>query len=86
MKQKTFKEKVLTVVKKFQKVKLLPINKAVAQKAGSKNAFCAVGTILKGNLNPSIPCHRVVRSDGEIGNYNRGVERKLYLLKEEGAL
>jgi O6-methylguanine-DNA--protein-cysteine methyltransferase len=34
-----------------------------------------------------VPCHRVVRADGKVGDYNRGGwTRKLKLLKEEGAL
>ncbi len=31
-----------------------------------------------------MPCHRVVKSTGEIGGYKLGAERKIELLKEEG--
>lgn len=44
-----------------------------------------VGQILATNFNPEIPCHRVIRSDGKLGGYNRGVAKKRRLLKEEGA-
>jgi O6-methylguanine-DNA--protein-cysteine methyltransferase len=39
------------------------------------------------NFDPKIPCHRVVRADGKVGDYNRGgAFRKMKLLEEEGAL
>jgi O6-methylguanine-DNA--protein-cysteine methyltransferase len=42
---------------------------------------------MKNNFDPSVPCHRVVRADGTIGDYNRGGERaKKRLLEQEGAL
>ncbi len=59
--------------------------KQVAIKAGNSKAARAVGMLMSKNYNPKIPCHRVVRSDGKVGNYNRGgVERKLEILREEG--
>jgi len=81
----SFTEKVLDVVRKIPKGKILTY-KAVAQKAGNPNASRAVGMIMSKNYRPDVPCHRVVRSDGKIGNYNRGGStRKLEILKEEGA-
>lgn len=47
----------------------------------------AVGTAMAKNENPIIiPCHRVVRQDGKIGEYALGVARKISLLQEEGIL
>jgi len=83
--RKTFKQKVLEVVKKIPKGKTLTY-KEVAKKAGNARAWRAVGNILSKNYNPSIPCHRVIRSDGKIGGYNRGEERKKKLLKQEGCI
>lgn len=80
---KTFREKVLGIVRKIPKGKVLTY-KAVAKSAGSPNASRAVGSILKQNFNPDIPCHRVIRSDGLAGEYNRGREEKLKKLKKEG--
>lgn len=57
--------------------------KEVAKKAGKPSAFRAVGNILNTNYDPSIPCHRVVRSDGKTGGYNRGEERKAHILEME---
>ncbi len=82
---KSFKEKVFEVVRKIPKGKTLTY-KQVAEKAGSAKAFRAVGNILNGNFNPKIPCHRVVRSDGKPGGYNRGAEQKIKVLKKEKAI
>ncbi|MEK7604670.1 MAG: MGMT family protein [Patescibacteria group bacterium] len=52
----------------------------VARAIGHPGAARAVGTVMKNNYDPTVPCHRVVRSDGQIGEYNRGgpdVKRKL---------
>ena len=57
---------------------------AVAHAVGNPNAVRAVGSACAHNPLPVIiPCHRVVRSDGAIGNYLRGQEAKLALLKLE---
>ena len=82
---KSFKEKVLDIVSKIPKGQVLTY-KEVAKKAGSPNASRAVGSILKQNFNPKIPCHRVIRSDGLAGEYNRGRELKIMKLKKEGAI
>ena len=55
----------------------------VARRAGNAGAARAVGAVLKTNYDPNIPCHRVIRSDGTLGGYNRGVERKRTLLRKE---
>ncbi len=83
--KKTFKEKVFDIVRKIPKGKTLTY-KQVASKAGSPNASRAVGSILKTNFDPKIPCHRVIRSDGIAGEYNRGRTNKIKLLKKEGAI
>ncbi len=85
MTRKTFTEKVLHVVKNIPRGKTLTY-KEVANRAGSPNASRAVGSILKQNYNPAIPCHRVIRSDGETGEYNRGRIEKIRKLKAEGAI
>jgi methylated-DNA-[protein]-cysteine S-methyltransferase len=43
-----------------------------------------VGKILSKNSDPSIPCHRVVMSDGRVGGFNRGLGKKIELLRSEG--
>lgn len=80
---KTFTQKVYSVVQKIPKGKILTY-KEVAKKAGSPKAFRAVGTILSKNYDPKIPCHRVIRSDGGMGGYNRGIVNKKKTLIKEG--
>lgn len=79
---KSFTQKVLEVVSKIPKGKTLTY-KEVAQKAGNPKAYRAVGNILNKNYDSKVPCHRVVRSDGKIGGYNRGAELKKKLLRVE---
>lgn len=71
------------VVKKIPKGKVLTY-KEVARLAGNTKASRAVGNILNKNHDKSIPCHRVIRSDGKLGGYNRGEEIKVRILKKEG--
>lgn len=81
-----FKEKVLAIVKKIPKGETLTY-KAVAVRVGRPGAARAVGSILKTNFDKSVPCHRVVRSDGLMGGYNRGGSKaKMAILRSEGAL
>jgi O-6-methylguanine DNA methyltransferase len=80
---KTFKEKVLEITKKIPRGEVLTY-KEVAKRAGSPNAARAVGNILNKNYDPTIPCHRVVGSDGKMHGYNRGgIKAKMERLTEE---
>ncbi len=59
---------------------------AIADHLGTK-AVRAVGTAVgKNPCAPQVPCHRVVRADGSVGNYSGegGVARKIALLEAEG--
>lgn len=80
--QTGFKQKVFGVVGKIKRGKTLTY-KQVAERAGRSKAYRAVGNILNKNYNPKIPCHRVIRSDGKIGGFNRGAKIKLRLLETE---
>lgn len=83
---KNFTDKVLEVVRKIPKGKTLTY-KQVATQAGNEKASRAVGTIMAQNFRSDVPCHRVIRSDGEVGNYNRGGQvAKIKLLKTEGVI
>ena len=59
----------------------------LAARAGRPGAQRAAGTANGANrLAILVPCHRVVRKTGEIGNYGGGRWRKEWLLRHEGAL
>ncbi len=83
---KTFADKVRDVVRKIPKGKFMTY-KEVAAKAGNPKAARAVGAIMRTNYDETIPCHRVIRSDGSLGSYNRGgTLRKRDILVSEGAM
>ena len=55
----------------------------------SPNSNRAVGTTMRNNpCGPQIPCHRVIKSDGSVGNFRGGekgaVEEKIAMLRSEG--
>lgn len=80
----TFKEKVLRIVRKIPRGRVLSY-KEVAKLSGSPNAYRAVGSILNKNRDfKNIPCHRVIKRNGDAGGYVRGRKRKIALLKMEG--
>ena len=57
----------------------------LAGKAGRPLAVRAAGTAMETNLiAPIVPCHRVVKTGGAIGNYGFGIELKEKLLAHEG--
>lgn len=81
---KSFADKVRDVVRKIPEGKTMTY-KEVAAKAGNPRAARAVGAVMRTNYLEDVPCHRVVRSDGGLGDYNRGgVERKREILRREG--
>ncbi|WP_242167597.1 MULTISPECIES: bifunctional DNA-binding transcriptional regulator/O6-methylguanine-DNA methyltransferase Ada [unclassified Pseudomonas] len=56
----------------------------IAQRIGAPKSFRAVAQACgANNLAVAIPCHRVVRSNGELSGYRWGVERKRQLLERE---
>jgi len=79
-----FQQKVYSIVKKIPKGKTTTY-KSIAQKL--KTSPRAVDQALKANKDyKNIPCHRVIKSDGSLGGYNRGIRKKLELLGEEKAI
>lgn len=59
----------------------------LAKRAGSADAVRAAGSACARNLIAVVvPCHRVVRTGGALGNYAYGLAAKEWLLRHEGAL
>jgi methylated-DNA-[protein]-cysteine S-methyltransferase len=57
----------------------------IAKALGHPGASRAIGRIIANNPNPIvIPCHRVVKSSGEIGGFKYGENRKKEILEREG--
>ena len=81
-----FSEKIKAVVRKIPKGSILTY-KDVAKRAGNEKAARAVANVMAANFDPTVPCHRVIRSDGGLGGYNRGgTEAKRGILEREGYL
>ena len=58
----------------------------IAKSLDSKS-YRAVGNAMANNPHPiSVPCHRIIRSDGSLGGYALGINKKIQLLKKEGIL
>lgn len=83
----SFARRVISVVRSIPRGKTLTY-KEVARRAGSPRAFRAVGNFLNryDGRKIKIPCHRVVRSDGNTGGYRWGKNKKIALLRKEKAL
>jgi len=76
---------VWNALKKIPKGKVTTY--ALIAKHLNTKATRAVGTAVGKNPNaPTVPCHRVVNSTGQIGNYSGhgGIQRKIELLRKEG--
>ncbi len=77
-------DKIKDVVRKIPKGAVLTY-KQVAYAAGKPGASRAVANTMANNFDESVPCHRVIRSDGKLGGYNRGgIEKKRSILISEG--
>ena len=80
----TFQEKCYQMLLKIPKGKVITYSQ-LATMVGIPKAARAVGSAMRKNPNsPTVPCHRVVRANGSIGQYNKGQNEKIKLLKEEG--
>jgi len=80
---KSFNERCYEVLMKVPKRRLTTY-KEIARAIGTK-AYRAVGTAMNKNpYSPKVPCHRVVNSNGEIGGFAFGVDKKIKMLKAEG--
>jgi len=78
-----FSEKIYNSLKKVPKGKVTTY-KELAKSANSR-AYRAVGTLMRKNPHaPFVPCHRVINSDGFVGRFADGTNKKIKILKAEG--
>ena len=73
----------------FRLLRLVPEGRVTTYReiarALNTRAWRAVGNAMAKNRRlVTVPCHRVVRSDGSIGQYAEGTDRKAALLQREG--
>ena len=77
-----FRQRIYEIVKTIPKGKVMTY-KRIGDKLGSK-AYQAIGQALKNNPDPkNIPCHRVIKSNGDIGGYFGHIDDDLSKKKEE---
>ena len=82
----SFTKKVKEIVRTIPKGKIMTYSE-VAAAAGNPKAERAVANVKAKDFDPDIPCHRVIRSDGRAGGYNRrGEQVKKALIEYEGAV
>ena len=82
----TFANRVKNAVRQIPKGQARTYGE-IAKAIGRSGAARAIGTVMKNNYDLTVPCHRVIRADGTIGDYNRGGSRKKkMLLKIEKAI
>lgn len=79
----SFSQDCYQLLRKIPKGKVTTY-KIIAEKLGKKS-YRAVGQIVGANTDiPATPCHRVVKTDGGIGGYALGVDKKIAILEQEG--
>ncbi len=79
-----FQKKVWKILQQIPAGKLTTYS-GIAKALGNKNAARAVGNACNNNpFAPAVPCHRVVKSNSQIGGYAHGIKKKIALLKKEG--
>lgn len=83
MKQESFNQRCYDILRKVPKGRVTTYQ-ALARKLGTK-AYRAVGNAMNKNpYAPEVPCHRVVKSNGELGGFAGGSKKKIRLLESEG--
>lgn len=81
-----FQNKCYKVLKQVPKNKITTY-KDLAKAIGHPKAYRAVGTAMNKNpFAPKVPCHRVINSNGELGQFAFGQEAKQVLLQKEGLI
>ncbi len=81
--KKSFNEKCYIILRKVPMGKVTTYREIA--KALNCKAYRAVGNAMNKNpYAPEVPCHRVINSDGKLGGFASGVDKKIEMLKKEG--
>jgi methylated-DNA-[protein]-cysteine S-methyltransferase len=81
--KKSFNERCYEVLVRVPKGKIITYGE-IAKQLKSK-AYRAVGNAMNKNpYAPKVPCHRVVKSNGEVGGFAHGTKKKIEMLRKEG--
>ena len=78
-----FRARVLAAVRRIPRGRVATYGD-IAELAGAPGAARAVGNVMRGCGDPSVPCHRVIAAAGGIGGFGGYLERKRQLLRAEG--
>ena len=81
-----FSQAALKAMKKIRPGSVISYGE-LAERAGSPAAVRAAGSACAKNaIVLVVPCHRIVKTGGALGNYAYGLNKKEWLLRHEGAL
>ena len=78
-----FRARVLAAVRSIPRGRVATYGD-IAELAGAPGAARAVGNVMRGCGDPSVPCHRVIAAAGGLGGYAGFLDRKRQLLRAEG--
>ena len=78
----SFNEKCYALLRKVPKGKVTTY-KEIAEALNTK-AYRAVGNAMNKNQSPNVLCHRVIKTNGKVGGFAQGTDKKIQMLLEEG--
>ena len=82
--KKTFNSRCYEILRKVPRGKITTY-KELAKAIGVSRGARAVGNAMNKNpYAPKVPCHRVIKSNGEIGGFAYGTKKKIEMLRKEG--
>lgn len=79
----SFRARVLAAVRRIPLGRVATYGD-IAELAGTPGAARAVGNVMRGCGDPSVPCHRVIAAAGALGGFGGHLDRKRQLLRAEG--
>jgi methylated-DNA-[protein]-cysteine S-methyltransferase len=79
----SFRARVLAAVRRIPRGRVATYGD-IAELVGAPGAARAVGNVMRGCSDPSVPCHRVIAAAGALGGFGGYLDRKRQLLRAEG--